>query len=260
MGGLIILVAVVSYFAQSLSKYIPFEYEQKIAGNLSLQPFVHDESKESEDRQALVLHAENAIQELGQRLTQHSNVPKDIKPSFHLLDLDTPNAFATLGGHVFVTTGLLLEIESENGLAMVIAHEIAHIKNRHPIQLLSRGLIVQSMLALVFGAQDALPLHSILGQTSTLTMLSFNRNMEREADDEALKTLFKTYGTLAGSDQFFQKMSLQSESKQWQEIFSTHPAIHARLKLLRQKIPSLTSRKQTPLDARIVQLVEAGSR
>lgn len=63
-------------------------------------------------------------------------LPASIKVTVHYIDEPVINAFATIGGHVFIYRGLIDAITSENGLSMVLAHEIAHINNRHPIAAL----------------------------------------------------------------------------------------------------------------------------
>merc|ERR1711879_567360 len=67
---------------------------------------------------------EAALTQLLNQLTDNKALPVRVH---YLADQDMPNAFATLGGHIFITRGLLDSVESENGLAMVLAHEYGHI-------------------------------------------------------------------------------------------------------------------------------------
>jgi Zn-dependent protease with chaperone function len=64
-----------------------------------------------------------------------------------LLDSDEINAFATPGGHIFITRGLVTAAASEDALAAVIAHEIAHIQMRHGVKAVTTGRIVQAIMA-----------------------------------------------------------------------------------------------------------------
>jgi Zn-dependent protease with chaperone function len=64
-----------------------------------------------------------------------------------LLDSDEVNAFATPGGHIFITRGLVTAAESEDALAAVIAHEIAHIQMRHSVKAITTSRIVQAIMA-----------------------------------------------------------------------------------------------------------------
>jgi Zn-dependent protease with chaperone function len=64
-----------------------------------------------------------------------------------LLDSDEINAFATPGGHIFVTRGLVSSAASEDALAAVIAHEIAHIQMRHSVKAIATSRIAQAIMA-----------------------------------------------------------------------------------------------------------------
>lgn len=59
------------------------------------------------------------------------------------------NAFATLGGNVVILEGLLGAVESEQGLAFVIAHELAHVHFRHPARAIARGMTLELILSLI---------------------------------------------------------------------------------------------------------------
>ncbi|GHV95760.1 hypothetical protein AGMMS50293_20800 [Spirochaetia bacterium] len=64
-----------------------------------------------------------------------------------LLDSDEINAFATPGGHIFITRGLVTTTASEDALAAVIAHEIAHIQMRHSVKAITTSRITQAIMA-----------------------------------------------------------------------------------------------------------------
>jgi predicted Zn-dependent protease len=238
LGVLIILgttVALLLVFAHSLAPYIPFRYEQLLMSKY--RQWTTSEPEYS----AAFQDAEAAIQELGQSLALQSELPAGISTQFQLLDqADVPNAFATLGGQIFVTTGLLQEVSSENALAMVLAHEIAHIKYRHPAQSLSGGLLVQLFLSIVTGGQNANALQSTAQQTGILTMLGFSRKMEVTADTAAMNTLENYYGHLAGTEEFFTKILGQHQQAKWQALFTSHPDLSQRIEYIQARAQSLT--------------------
>ena len=74
-----------------------------------------------------------------------------MKLRVHYVDTAVPNAFAALGGHIAVTRGLYESVQSENALALVLAHEIAHVRARDPIAGIGGGLIA------AWGAMDISP-------------------------------------------------------------------------------------------------------
>jgi len=247
-------VALLLLFANTLAPHIPFRYEQQLTNK-------YGEWSKSKTESSLALQdAEAAVQDLGQQLAAQADLGSDISVHFHLLDqANTPNAFATLGGHIFVTTGLLKEVSSENALAMVLAHEIAHIKFRHPAQSLSGGLLVQLFLSIVTGGQNATALQNTTQQTGLLTMLGFSRQMESKADDAALTTLENHYGHLAGAEQFFSKVLAQHGQARWQALFTSHPDLRQRINHIQRRAQQQSGAKSgdntaqatKPLDPRL---------
>jgi predicted Zn-dependent protease len=90
-----------------------------------------------------------------------------------ILDSGEINAFATSGGHIFVTRGLLACADSEDALAGVIAHEIAHIQLQHSIKAIKTSRITQALL--VTGSSAA----SVATQSTSLAELTdiFNESV-----------------------------------------------------------------------------------
>ena len=219
---IVIFVACVTYFAQALSPYIPFAWEKSW-----VSPVITQSSEPTAENKNMH-EAEKALLHLLQKLTPQSH--SDLSYNVQLLVDDTPNAFATLGGQIFVTTGLIKNIESENGLAMVLAHEMAHVQHRHPIQSLSRGLIIQLVSAMIFSDSTA---GTLLNQAGLITLLRFNRDMEKEADTTALKTIGEFYGHTQGADEFFNAMLVEHGDDLNVEFFNTHPHTQSRIDTIR---------------------------
>lgn len=239
------VIALLLIFSQQLAPLIPFRYEQALANK-----FDQLASKNTGAEQ-IMLDAETALQELGQQIAGKSGLQPDIELHFHLVDEpDVPNAFATLGGHIFVTTGLLREVSSENALAMVLAHEIAHIKLRHPAQSISGGLLVQLFLSMLTG-QNAVALQSTAQQAGIMTVLGFSRKMETAADQAALEILEQHYGHLAGAEAFFKKILAQHQQASWQAIFASHPDMQQRIKQIKRRTQKTKPAATKALDARL---------
>lgn len=259
-GFVIVLVVTLSIMAEMFAGYVPFSWEKKLTASFEGQDQQELSIEELPEEQALLHGVEFAIKELGEALVPHADLPEEMQLTFHLMDEGVPNAFATLGGHIFVTTGLLSALESENGLAMVMAHEIAHIKDRHPVKALSRGALIQLVLSVTVGSQDSAALQAVLGNTGLLTLMSFNRDMERDADSAALLTLERKYGHVVGADEFFVKMSQQIMSPEWQSFFQTHPHTDSRIENIESKMSSGSiSKPLIPLDPRIQKYLDASS-
>lgn len=124
------------------------------------------------------------VQEVGHRLAAVSERP-NLPWTFTLLDTPVVNAMAVPGGYVYITRGMLERINSEDELAGVLGHEIAHITARHSAQQISRQQLAQ--FGLVLGAVVAGP--EVLQQYGQLAELGlgllfqrYSRQHETEAD------------------------------------------------------------------------------
>jgi beta-barrel assembly-enhancing protease len=181
------------------------------------------------DSSALVI--EEYLNELGASLVLQSDMPKDIEVTFHFLDNPTMNAFATLGGHIFICRGLLEQIPDENSLAMVMAHEIAHIKQRDPIVGLGRGLAIQMIYSFATGDYSN---SQISGMGSEMGLMFFSREQEERADDIGLSILNKKYGHIGGFNSFFQWFIDNKNPEQTTELewMSSHPDLTQRIAYL----------------------------
>lgn len=133
-------------------------------------------------------------------------------------DDETLNAFATPGGYIYVYTGLIKFLDSEDELAGVMGHEIAHAAQRHSTQQMTKAYGLQIMLGVVSGNTSPGTMEQIaLG----LASLSFSRNHETEADEYSVRYLCGTGYNAGGAAGFFRKMA--SSSGRPPQFLSTHP-------------------------------------
>jgi len=221
IGLLVAFVLIVGLLADRFAHYIPFETEVSIAQ--SLVPKMG--SKEGE--------VQAWLQKLADELAAAQGVPGDISVTVHYVNSDTVNAMASLGGHIVMFRGLMQRLESENAIAMVLAHEIAHIHHRHPIQTLGRGAVVSiALAALGISTGDA---GRILGSAGLLTELTFSRHQEQQSDDTALQSLYRHYGHVGGAGDLFE-MFMKEEPASVPRItfFSTHPLSEKRIDNIRE--------------------------
>lgn len=77
------------------------------------------------------------INEIGDKIVKASDRP-DMKCTFRVINDTTINAYSTSGGFVYINTGLLDILESEDELASIIAHEVAHVNGNHAIKFLNK--------------------------------------------------------------------------------------------------------------------------
>ena len=220
----LVLILVLGLLAESLAGYVPFSAEQKI---VALQPI-----DTSGDKSPMRPY----LQQLAERLAAAEDLPQDMAIQVHYVDDDTVNAFATLGGNIVVFRGLLEVMPDENTLAMVMAHEIAHIKYRHPLKGLGRGVVIGTVLSMFSSAAGNDIVNDVLGQTGLLTALKFSREQESQADAEALAALQRFYGHVDGATELFHLLQQRESGHllQQPEFFDSHPLTDKRITTLRQ--------------------------
>ncbi len=220
LGGIALCAFLLSLFVEHLAVYIPFSVEQQIMQNIDIRD---DENSNPE--------MQNYLDELSSNLLPYIDLPKDITINIHYIDEPIENAYATLAGHISIYRGLIELLPNENALAMVIAHEIAHIKQRDPVVALGRGIVVGLFLTAIAGTSTDRFVSSVITGTGTITVLDFNRNQERRADEIALKALAAYYGHVNDADTLFKEF-LKTEKNiniHTPEFFSTHPLSEDRI-------------------------------
>lgn len=175
------------------------------------------------------------LEPLAARIAHAMDLPDDMKITVHYADVDEVNAYATFGGHVVINRGLIEKLPNENALAMVMAHEIAHIKHRHPIRGLGRAAVVIMALMAVAGVQGGDVVGTVIGDTGALTLLSFSRGQESEADRSALEAVAGVYGHVAGAlDLYTVLMEAHGERHFAAPTFlRTHPLTESRIATLK---------------------------
>ncbi len=157
----------------------------------------------------------------------------------HILQNDTIlNAFCTPGGYIYVYTGLIKYLDSEDQLAGVIGHEMAHADLRHSTEQMTRNTGVKIVLHLFFG--DG----SVLGDMAGgIAGLSFSRGDETEADLQSVRYLYDTDYDPRGVARFFEKMEQKGETLGPMVFLSTHPNPENRVKKIMEEWKKLGGKK-----------------
>jgi len=137
-----------------------------------------------------------------------------------ILDSDTINAFATPGGHIFVTRGLVSAARSEDALASVIAHEIAHIQLRHGLRSIKTGHDTAEWFR-QFSFSGA---QIIAGSLNT----GFSQTQEFDADISAISLLAATGYSPLGLVDMLQELE-KIQSGRAGGFNATHPSPTSRL-------------------------------
>lgn len=215
-----------------MAQHIPFSAERELVE-------LHEVSQQGDSA------INRYLQQVADRVAQAQSLPDDMTITVHYLDDETVNAFATLGGHIFLFRGLLEKLPHENALAMLIGHEVAHIKYRHPIKGMGRAVVIGIALSMVNGSVGSEVVGQVLGEAGLMTVLKFSRDQELEADAEALETINRLYGHKGGAGDLFKALqagNVESETASY-ELFSTHPLVTDRI----NRVSETTDGSVTPL-------------
>lgn len=132
-------------------------------------------------------------------------------------DDSTLNAFCTPGGYIYIYTGILKFLESEDQFAGVLGHEMAHADMRHSTRQMTQMFGVQILLDVIAGDRAA-----IKQITGALVGLKFSRKHETEADEKSVKYLCPLDYNADGGAGFFIKIQEMGGSNV-PEFLSTHP-------------------------------------
>lgn len=146
-------------------------------------------------------------------------------------DAKTLNAFATPGGYIYIYTGLIKFLDSEDELMGVMGHEMAHADRRHSTRQLTKSLGVTMLLNAALGDKDAV--EQIVGG---IIGLKFSRTHEAEADEYSVRYLCNTAYNSDGAAGFFKKLQDQPTAP---EFLSTHPSPKNRIEDMAQMELSL---------------------
>lgn len=227
MAGMIVVLFIAAWLLGQaggyLAGWIPFEQELRLSK--TYESF--DEETLQNDSASPELQA--YLNDLAERLAPAMQLPEGMTITVHYQDEDVENAFATIGGHVLLYKGLLKALPNENSLAMLIAHEMAHVKLRHPIRSAGQGLAIHSGIKLLMGYSNV----DVLGNAGLYTQLHFSRSMETDADTEGLAALQAVYGHVSGATDLFATLSKLHRNAgmdtEGSAFFSTHPLDAARI-------------------------------
>lgn len=132
-------------------------------------------------------------------------------------DDKTLNAFCTPGGYIYVYTGLIKFLDSEDQLIGVMGHEIAHAALRHSTRNLTKIYGIQVLYQIITGKAEPGMIEQI---AIGLVSLKFSRDHETEADENSVYYLCSTTYNAAGAAGFFKKMEGQPTPP---AFLSTHP-------------------------------------
>ncbi len=173
-------------------------------------------------------HVQRYVNALGHYLALQSERP-DLPWTFAVLDDSGFNAFATPGGYIFVTRGLLERMHNESELAGVLGHEIGHVLRKHYLKAVQKGAALSLFTDNVHTGNS-----QIKGAVVDLFKQTYTKGLDKEDEFEADR-VGVVIATRAGYDPFGLASVLQilqgqsGQDNNFSLIMKTHPAPAERL-------------------------------
>jgi predicted Zn-dependent protease len=233
-------------FGDSAGSVISPSYERRL-GQMFLKQVRHF-SRIIDDPEV-----ESYIQALGYNLSSHSD---NIEQPFTFFMIDNPviNAFAGPGGMIGINSGVILNSESESEFAGVVAHEIAHVTQRHlartfeEAKKFSLPTAAAMIGALIIATQDpAAGQAAITGIAgfNVQNQINFTRENEEEADRIGISLMAKSDYDPRGMPAFFERLQKISKFSQSNapDFFRTHPLTTSRIADSRSRAESYPEKK-----------------
>ncbi|MCP5502894.1 MAG: M48 family metallopeptidase [Leptospiraceae bacterium] len=195
-------------------------------------------------KQILKNYSTCSKEEYNQFLHKLINLLADRKNTFNItiVKQDVANAISLPGGEILIFSGLFKESESPEEIAGVLAHEIAHIEQRHGIRQLIRVLgisfLVTGLIGIGSDSSEMIETYSEI--VNTLILLKYSRSFEEEADRLAVEKLNRLSISTEGLIQFFKRNAENDKISKW---LNTHPSGDKRIETI-QKLSNIPSKKK----------------
>ncbi|MFW5966053.1 MAG: M48 family metallopeptidase [Persicimonas sp.] len=175
------------------------------------------------------------VDSLGRRAVRAADGrPRGIDYNFSVIEGDEVNAFAMPGGEIYVYSGLLEEVENEAELMSVIAHEVAHVTERHIARRLVQAYGLQALMGAALGEEPGVVAELVAGVAAQGYLLKYSRSQEADSDRHGVEYMVEAGYDPQAFISFFKKMQRGGASPP--EFLSSHPNPENRIAAVREQI------------------------
>ena len=183
------------------------------------------------------------LSDIGVKLTRHSD---DVRFPFKyfLLNNNSINASASFGGNIIVHTGLITASDNESQFASVLAHEIAHVTQRHLARRFqhqqqnnpfSIATLLTGVLTMLLSPDLGMAIINAGASSQFLEQQSYSRNAEHEADRIGIEILQRAGFDPRQSSEFFKKLLPKHVTDDFGAFLRTHPLTKSRISDMRSR-------------------------
>lgn len=229
------------YLVSQIVERVPPEYDVKL-GNLIVQSTLAGEITDAD----IIADLNTLVAPLVAAAKQE---PFEYK--FHIVASDVVNAYALPGGNIIINSALIKETKRPEELLGVLAHEMAHVNERHSMKRIMHSVSVRIFFILL-GADPNLVIATLADQADFLASRGYSRDSESEADREGFDYMMQAGIDPSGLQGFFEILKEEESAITSNRLFalaSTHPLTDDRIDDLQQMIDNndLESQKFPPI-------------
>ncbi len=184
-----------------------------------------------------------AIDAIGRRLVNNSIAANTRwRFEFHVLaDSSTINAFALPGGQIFITVGLLSQLETEDEVAGVLAHEIVHVLARHSAQRIAKNELANGIVGAVTIASGDASTSQVAAMVSQFIQMSYGREDELQSDAIGVCLMIDAGYAPEGMIRVMQVLAQVGGGSRQPEFFSSHPNPENRIQSIQNAIANAST-------------------
>lgn len=209
-----------------------YSTEKEVAMGQNLSRQISRTYKLSQDSLTL-----EKLDRIGARLAEVCD-RRELSYYFQLLEEEEKNAFCIPGGYVYMFRGLLEELENEDQIAFVLAHEIGHIVARHHIKKLQAAMGYNLAVLATLPANKSPDFYQGLSLAVAQIMAAYSREDEHTADELAVKYMEKAGFYPAAGIEVLEKLYDLHKKEPLRPLsyFRTHPYVPQRIKRIKQSL------------------------
>jgi predicted Zn-dependent protease len=188
------------------------------------------------------------IRRVGERLVSKLEKPL-FDYQFHIVPDKSPNAFALPGGYIYITTGLIPLLETEDELACIMGHEIIHSNNRHTIRQLKKSILprlleVPGNLLGALNEELGVLFNAPIQTSNALLFASYSRNFETESDINgtalAAAAGYDPNAMISSLNRLSEAIEVAIGQKETKNYFNDHPYTPDRVNSIQKNVEKLT--------------------
>lgn len=234
-GGFVSLLAIIflilnlgsNIYIQNISSVQQVKLEKIITQNIKVKYFIISDSKYNSKIMYLDKIKRQIIQS-DKNLQNRSNL------DLHIIKNNELNAFVSVDGNLYFTTGLLDKISDKQQLAFVLAHELGHYSHRDTLKAFSRQVSLITIASIISMAQNDTVNRTIKG-LENFTDIKYSQKQELNADLYASDSIKKIYGTNSAGINFFNTLEKEDKNPDFIYLFANHPKTQDRIKAIQSR-------------------------